>query len=438
MMADRLDKISETSAKLSVEVSADKVNSHLNSFYGALAKQVNIKGYRKGKAPLAVVKKMYAKEASGEISQQLISEGLRDAVKKHDLKIILPPRLTAVDDPQEGHPFTFEAELDLKPSIPEINLEGIAIEVSKEKAVTDEVIQEEADRILDQFAEFEDVALVRPIQKGDRVIVKYDGFLNGEKLEEASAPEQPLDVGSEGVTPEFEKAVLGLQKGETRDFEVNFPDGHNVESVRGQKILFKLEVLNVQAKKLPEWNEGLVKKVDESLSTFDELKAKLKENLEEQYKHQSRKERHEAIQEELLKKYPLTVSERQKELSTQSLMQETVERLLRMGQPQAEIEKRKEEIQKSAAQNAVRQIQLSYLLEAIGQQNDLKVTEDDIVERLEQTAKVTGLDVERVRHYYNQKEEDQSLSRMDRLRLDVLDEKSLDYALSKATIKEKD
>jgi FKBP-type peptidyl-prolyl cis-trans isomerase (trigger factor) len=119
-------------------------------------------------------------------------------------------------------------------------------------------------------------------------------------------------------------------------------------------------------------------------------------------------------------------------------MQETVERLLRMGQPQEEVEKRKDEIQKSAAENAVRQIQLTYLLEAIGQQHDLKVTEDDINERLEQTARVTGLDVERVREYYNEKEEGQSLSRLDRLRLDVLDEKSLDYALSRATIKEKD
>lgn len=434
-MKESIEKNSSVQARVSVEVPSEKVNEHLNAYFGAIAKRAKIQGYRPGKAPLHVVKKLYGQEGTGEVSQRLVSEALLEVIRKHNLNIILPPTMLAVDDPKENQDFRFEVEIDLKPEVPEIKIEEVEVEVPEDKPIGDARVEEEIKGMLERMAHYHELKEPREIQATDQVLVKYEGSVDGQKVEQASTEKQELTLGSGEVTNDFEKAVLGKKTGDSVEFDVEFPAEHSVEAVKGKTVHFKLDILETREKHIPELDDDLVKKIKPECKNVEEFKATIKKDLEAHHEHQSIRDKRDAMGDGLLAKYDFEVSPRQKQMLAESLARDTVQQLKQMGMPEDELKKRQAEIMGEAAKKAERQIRLTYMLERIGRDNDIKVTDEDIEERLQKTAELTGHSVAEIKEYYSKKEENESSSRMDRLKLDVMDEKSLDYALSKARIK---
>lgn len=435
MIQEKIDRKSSVSALVSVEVPVDLVNQELNSYFGAVAKVAKIQGFRPGKAPIHVVKKLYGKEASSEVTQRLVSDSLREVVRKHDLKIILPPTLKAVDSPVEGKPFHFEAEVDLKPEIPTIDCSVVEIEIDPLEEITPARVDEELEKIKENFAHYHELKEDRPSKTTDLVVVKYEGTFEGNKIEKASVDRQELTLGTEQVTKEFEEAATGLKKNETKSFEVKFPDDHQVEEVRGKTIKFDMTVLEIKEKHVPDLDEKRLQQIRPGVKNLEEFKEKLSTELKQQAEHQFNKQKQDAISVALVEKYPFEVNDRQKKVSAESVLRDSIQRLIQMGMTQEQIQQRKTEMMEAATKNAEKQIRTAYILEAIGQQNNIDVSDKDIEERFEKTAQLTGASVAEIKKYYSEKEDNEELSRLDRLRLDVLDEKSLDYALSKARIK---
>jgi|GEM_PF-6059284 len=438
MVKESISKNSPVLVKLNIEVSPDQVNAHLNEYFGGLAKYVKIQGFRPGKAPLHVVKKLYGKEASKEISQQLVSESLLEVVRKHDLKIILPPTLTAVDSPKEDKAFCFEAEVDLKPEVPEINCSSIEIQVPEKPTVNDKQVEDELKAAHEQFVHYHRIKENRPIKSDDSTVVQYEGKVDGQKIEKASAEKQELILGSGQVTPEFETAILGLKEGENTNFEIDFPEDHQVDEVKGRKLQFDIKILEIHEKHLPELNEELIKKIHPEAKNLDELKSLLRKTLEDQTEHRHTKSVRNELGKALVEKYPFEISARQRQMTAESFARDSVQQMIQMGLKENELMDRQAQIMEESAKSAEHQIRLSYILEKIARQQDLKVSDKDIEERLEKTAKLTNLGLSEIKKYYAGKDEDAAISRMERLKMDIMDEKSLDYALSKARIKNED
>lgn len=437
-METKLDRINQVSAKLAVEVPATRVNEELASYFKAVSKFAKIQGFRQGKAPLNLIKKMYGQEASQEITQRLVSDSLKEIVREHNLHIILPPTLLAVDSPEENRNFHFEAELDLKPEIPKINLEDLEVEGPEKQIVTDALIEEELEKIRKNFAHYHPLIEDRGAVATDLVKVKYEGFVDGTKVERASVDEQDLPLGTEQVSSDFENAVLGLKKNDKKDFEIEFSADHQVEEVRGRKVQFRLEVLDIQKQHIPDWNEERIQQVNADAKSIDDLKAWLKEDLESRFEHQHQKQMHDQVGDALIKKYPIEINARQKKMTSESILRDSIQRMLRMGMSKEEIENQQKEMMEAAAESAEQQIKLAYLLEGVATQNEIRVDEKDVEKRLQKTAQLTGHSLAEIKEFYSHKEEGEAYSRIDRLRLDILDEKSLDYALSKARIKVKE
>ncbi len=435
-MKEQLDRTSPVSARVSIELPAERVNEHLNRYFTAVARQARIQGFRPGKAPVHVVKKMYGSEAASSIGERLISEGLMEVVRKHDLKLILPPTLVAVDAAKEDSPFRFEAELDLRPEVPSINFDKIKIEVPAKKDVTDEDVEKRLEEIRDHFAHHHPAPEGAIIGPNDLAIVKYEGKIDGERVEKACSERHELEFGKGAMLPEFETGLQGLKVGDNKVIASQFPEDHQVEEIRGKTIEVDVTILEVHARHRPSWDEeNLMERVAPGAKTMDEVKSKIRSQMTAETDRNHQRQTRELLSNELVKQADFPVSPRQLQMATESIYNDRLQALHRMGVSPAELDKRKDEVLKFAKEAAEREIKLSYLLDQIGRDAKIEVTKEDLDKRFEEIAAQGGLSVADVKNFYLQKEEDGSSSRIDRLQMDLRDEKSLDYALSRVTIK---
>ena len=435
-MKETINRTSPVNARVSVEVPSERVTEHLNQYFLSVAKQARIQGFRPGKAPVHVVKQMYGAEAASSIGERIISEALLEVVRKHNLRLILPPTLIAVDAAKEGNPFRFEAELDLRPEIPEFKLEKIEIEETPAKEVTDEDVMSRLEEVRDHFSHHHPAAEGHQIATGDVAAVKYEATVNGERVEKACAPRQELEFGKNSILPEFETGLIGLKVGESKKLTANFPEDHQLEEIRGKNVEFDVSILEIQSRHRPNWEEeNLLDRVMPGAKSLDELKSKTREQLTAEFERARKQSLRETLSTALLNETSFPVSQRQLDFATESVYNDRIQALGRMGIPPQEVESRKDEVLKFAKNAAEREIRVSYVMDQIARDAKIEVNADDIENRLKEIATTGGHSLADVKNFYLQKEQDGSSPRLERLQMDLRDEKSLDYALSRVTIK---
>ena len=435
-MKETIHRTSPVNARVSVEVPSERVNEHLNQYFVSVAKQARIQGFRPGKAPVHVVKQMYGQEAASSIGERIISEALLEVVRKHNLRLILPPTLIAVDAAKEGNPFRFEAELDLRPEIPEFNLEKIEIEDVPSKEVTDQEVMARLEEVRDHFSHHHLAPEGHIIATGDLAAVKYGANVNGERIEKACTARQELEFGKNSILPEFETGLLGLKVGDSKKISAQFPEDHQLDEIRGKLVEFEVSVLEIQSRHRPNWEEeNLLERVMPGAKSLDDLKSKTREQLKSEFERNRKQGIRESLSTALLKETSFPVSQRQLDFATESVYNDRVQALGRMGLPPQEIESRKDEILKFAKDAAEREIRVSYVMDQIARDAKIEVNPEDIENRLKEIATAGGHSLTDVKNFYLQKEQDGSSSRLERLQMDLRDEKSLDYALSRVTIK---
>ncbi|TVQ80270.1 MAG: trigger factor [Bradymonadales bacterium] len=434
-MKENIEKSSSVSAKISVELPPETVEKHLNEFYREAAKHAKIDGFRPGKAPVQVVKKIYQEQASSSVSQQLISDSLNELVRKHKLKLILPPNLIAADSPQEGQAFKFEAELDLKPEMPEIDCSTIEVETPTKQEVTEKDVDKQIELIREQFANFESPIETRAVKEGDKIQFSYQARLENEAVPEASSAGEEYRVGKGEILPDFEKVLLGMKVGEKRTTQIQFGETHPIATVRGKKLDFEIELKDLKEAKLPDLNDEFIAKIEPKAKGVSDFREILKDELIARAETEHLAELRDRVGESLVDKYPFEISPRYRQMMAERILRDHIQNLMQRGFSEEQIREDSPKLLEEASKAAERQIRLSYILEKIYQDQNLEVTEKDLEDRFERLSQSSGISVAEIRSYYSQKDEKEGVSRLDRLKMDVLDQKSLDYALSKARMK---
>lgn len=216
-MQVKVEKINTVSAKLKIKLPADQVNARLNDYFERLAKKAKIPGFRPGKAPREVVKKMYKDDSAADLSERLISEGVFEAVKGQNLEIVTPPQLIATDSPQENKDFNFEVAVDLRPQLPTIKLNGITIEAPTQKTVSEQEIDDQIRHLQEGDASFVDVKESRPVKDKDCVVMSFDGSIDGKSEAGMKSESHTLVLGEGNFLPDFEAALIGMTVGEEKN-----------------------------------------------------------------------------------------------------------------------------------------------------------------------------------------------------------------------------
>lgn len=422
-----LDKEDGLFRKISIEVDASKVKSAFERVYKEIQKTANIKGFRKGKAPLTAIKSMYADRVKDDVLNDLVSESYQTALSEHKLNPIGYPKLNFENLDPEGS-FSFSAEFEIRPEVTVEKFEGLKVE--KEKLVIDET---QVDNILENIrtsqAELVPVFEERAAQEGDTADINFDGYVNGEPLPGGKADNHMLELGAGQFIEGFEDGVLGMKVGEEKELNLKFPDEYHNNDIAGQPVLFKVKLNGLKKKSLPELNDELAKKTGE-FETLDELKSAIREDITQNEERRIKEDLRNKVLKKLVEENPVEAPQTLQDQQKQMIIEDVRQRLSQQGMGEKDFEEYKEKWASDFEDSAKFMVQSTFLVDALAEKLEFRATPQDIQQKIEDYAKETGIEMERLNEFYA------DADKKSRLGFQLTEEKVVSYLIDKADITE--
>lgn len=268
----------ENEATLKITAPAAEVNAGYKKAVQKIADQANIPGFRKGKAPRAIIEMHYGKEAVKQEAFEIVAnKAYSEALDQEKLIPVADPKVEESTF-EEGKDMELTIKVTLKPE-PELGeYKGLHVE-EKEVEVTDEQVDAQIKDMMGRDAKMVVAEEGAVIEKGDFAIIDFAGTVDGEPFSGGEGKGYPLEVGSNSFIPGFEDQLVGLSKGDSTDVEVTFPEDYFVKDLAGKEAIFKVNIQDVKRKELPELNDEYVaSKTD--FKTVEELRANYKERMQ--------------------------------------------------------------------------------------------------------------------------------------------------------------
>lgn len=276
-MSSKLLKKEKNVVTLEFTVSPEEFESAVNKAYLKAKNNINVQGFRKGKAPRHIIEKKYGKSIFYDDAMDIaIQEQYPKAVEEHNLDVIDSPKVN-VEKFEEGQEIIITADVEVMPEVELPQYKGIEVEKTEIK-VTDEDVEKEIKAVQEKNARIVEVT-DRAVQNGDFLTIDYAGFVGDEQFEGGTAENQALEIGSNTFIPGFEEQLIGKNKDEEVEVNVTFPEEYHSEELQGKSAVFKVKIHEIKSKELPVVDDEFAKDISE-FDTLEELKADTRANLE--------------------------------------------------------------------------------------------------------------------------------------------------------------
>lgn len=260
---------------------ASELDAKVNEKLEEARKDFQMKGFRKGKAPLPLMKKMFGKSVLGEAMQETIDEAMRSHFEETGDRPAFQPEIRMTnEDWQEGQDVEVSVKYERLPEIPEIDFSQIKIEKLVAE-VADEAVEEALGNLAKSASNYEDREEGAAAEDGDQVVIDFVGSVDGEEFEGGKAEDYPLVLGSGSFIPGFEPQLVGAKAGDTPEVKVTFPEQYGAPHLAGKEASFAVTVKAVKAPKPAEIDDELAKRF--GLESLDELKTNIRERLAAEY-----------------------------------------------------------------------------------------------------------------------------------------------------------
>ncbi len=421
-------------ATLKIAVSPDTVTKTMTEVASNYTKHAKLPGYRAGKAPRSVIERKFSKEIREEVTQQIVSNGCRDAIKDKGLRVL---ELQGVEDVVWGddQSVNFRATLIVHPNFDLPDYKGIPVSVPSAE-VTDAEIEEALNNLRDQQADFPDVEPARPAAMEDFVVVDYDGTVDGEPVDvrfpKAGKPlahntDFWIKMTDEAFFPGFCEKLVGMNIGETREFDVTVPADFPVEGMPGKVLHYKVELKGLKARVLPELDDAFAASIAEGKS-LNELRIMAREELQRQKHSNIDAAKRNGVMSALLAKVECELPTAMVRNTTQTILQEIVRENQTRGVAEEVIKEHQQDLVGSAAQSARDRIKGTFVLLRIAEQEKIQVTENELRARINGLARKYQMPFEKVL------KELQKRGGLDQVSEEILTTKTLEFIAKEATV----
>lgn len=428
-MSVQVEKLEKNMAKLTIEVSSEEFEKAIAKAYKKNKNKISMPGFRKGKAPRAMIEKMYGKGVFYEdAANSIIPDAYADAAKESELEIVAQPEID-VTQIESGKPFIFTATVALKPEVTLGEYKGIEVE-KKEVEVTDEEVDTEINRVRESNARMIDID-DRAAQDGDTVVIDFDGYVDGKQFEGGKAEDYSLVLGSHSFIDNFEEQLEGKNIGEDVTVNVTFPENYQAEELQGKPAEFKVKIKEIKVKELPELDDDFAQDVS-NFDTIAEYKEDLKKKLAENKEEALKREREETVIGKIIENAQMDIPEQMVEAQTRQMTQEFAQRLSSQGlsidqymqftglKPQKMIEELKPQ--------ALKRIQSRLVLEAVVAAENIETSEDELNKEIENMASMYQMEVDKLKEVIGEEEKKQ-------ISLDLAVQKAVEMVTSAAVEK---
>ena len=353
-------------------------------------------GFRKGKAPRALIERMYGEGVFYDDALELLfPDAYEAAVKENDLKPVDRPEMTSVDQIGAGQDLKFTCEVFVRPDVELGQYKGLEVEVTKQTVSEDDVnARIEQDR--QKGARTIDVE-DRPVEEGDTVNLDYAGSVDGVAFAGGTAQGQTLKIGSHQFIPGFEEQMVGMQIGEEKDLNVTFPEQYHSEELAGKAAVFHVKVNSIQRTELPELDDDFAADVSD-FNTFAEYKDSIVKELTERAEKNNEITIENALVEKAVDNATIDVPHAMIHEQLDYMMREMEMRMAYQGLRMEDFLKytgpTREQQEHSYHGEAEKRVRIELTLEAIRKAEGIEPTEEEVKKQIEEQAKRMGREVE--------------------------------------------
>ncbi|MGI6036870.1 MAG: trigger factor [Limnochordia bacterium] len=373
------EKLANSRVALQIEVDQELVAQEVDKAYRKLVRQTNIPGFRKGKAPRSIFERYVGTEVLyNEALYPLLMHTYEQAVRQEGIIPVDDPHFE-IEDYGEGKGLKYKAEVDVYPEVQLGEYKGLSVE--KPVLIVDEpLVQRGLERLQEQYAELASVER-KEVQEKDFVLLDFTGYIDGEPFPGGAAEGYMLEVGSGSFIPGFEEQLVGMEVGQEGEVQVTFPENYHNEELAGQGATFKVTIQEIKEKRLPELDDEFAKNVGEG-ETLEELKTKIRENLENRAKEQSDMVVRESLIKQVVDNAHVEIPRAMIERETEMMLNQFRNDLARHGMDfegyLAMLDKTEEAVKEDFRPAAENRVKTDLVLERIGLDEGIEVTEEEI------------------------------------------------------------
>ena len=417
---------------VNVTFDSDEMSEKGNQVCKELSRLANIPGFRKGKAPEQVVRKKYASEITQELSRKVSTAAYEAVLENKDIKVYSILKVEP-GEVKAGTPATIEITVDIESDFELPKYEEFELSTHPTEAQDEDVIKE-LDSLRDQRASFEEVE--RAIEVGDYVKCSYEGMLDGSPVAEL-LPDKPM-YGKQSNTWEeagqakglgvdaIAQAVIGMKKDEKKEVDADFAEDFEVAPLAGKKVTYSLEIHEVREKKAPSAeDEGFLKAL--KVENLDDLKKKIKDDLVSRKERENIDGKRGQVTQKFLEIPDFPLPQQAVENESKAIFQSNVQRAIQQGAKQEDMESKRDELWKEAQVQAQARVKITITLGRIAELEKVEVSNEDLAQAATREAMMMRTDPQA---YVEELAKDQA--RINRLRQDVLHDKTLELVASKA------
>ncbi len=415
-------------SKLTVEVSAEQFAECIQTAYKKTKNRFALPGFRKGKAPLNMIEKMYGVEVFYETAaDEAINETYAEAMKESALEIVSRPEVEIVQI-EKGKPFIYVATVAVKPEVTLGEYKGVEVEKASEE-VTDAEVSAELIRIQDQNSRIITIE-DRGVEDGDQTVIDFKGMIDGAAFEGGEAEDYSLTIGSHSFIDTFEEQLIGKNVGETCEVNVTFPTEYHAKNLAGKPAVFEVTIKEIKHKELPELNDEFASEVSE-FETLDEYKADLKKNLEERKKKEAVTLNEDKVVEAVVANASMDIPEPMLKAQAESMIQENARRMQSQGisldQYMQYTGMTMDMLRDQMKPQAERRIKTRLVLEAVAEAEKIEVTEEQMDEELKKMADAYKMEVDKLKEYMGDFEKEQ-------MKKDLAVQAAVDFLVAEAKL----
>lgn len=428
-MSVQVEKLEKSMAKLTITVEAAKFDAAVDSAYQKNKGKIALPGFRKGKAPRAMIEKMYGTGVFFEdAANELIPEAYETAAKESELEIVAQPEIE-VTQMDKGTDFIFTATVAIKPEVTLGDYKGIEVE-KKEAEVSEEEITAEIDKAREansRLITIED----RATEDGDTVIIDFDGYVDGKQFEGGYAEDYTLVLGSHSFIDNFEDQLVGKNLGEDVEVNVTFPEEYHVDELKGKPALFKVKIKEIQKKELPELDDDFAQDVSD-FDTLDEYKADVEKKILENKENQIKREQEDQIIEKIIEKAQMEIPQQMITAQTRQMTQEFAQRLQSQGLSLEQYMQftglTPQKMMEDLEPQALKRIQSRLVLEAVVAAENIEASDEEIDKELENMASMYQMEIDKLKELIGDDEKKQ-------IGMDLAVQKAVEFVVKEAVEK---
>ena len=407
-MSVKVEKLEKNMAKLTMEVPAEELEKAIQGAYLKQKNRINIPGFRRGKAPRAMIEKMYGAGIFYEdAANALIPEAYSKAVDECGETIVSRPSIS-IEQLEKGKPFIFTAEVALKPEVVLGDYKGLEVPKS-DLEVTEEEIAGELKREQENNSRSIDVD-DRAVMDGDKVTLDFEGSVDGEAFEGGKGTDYPLTIGSGAFIPGFEEQLVGAEIGQEKEVNVTFPENYQAKELAGKAAVFKCTVKKIEMKELPELNDDFAKDVSE-FDTLEEYKADTLDRVLEKKADAAKRSREDAAVEKAIENASMEIPDAMLETQVDQMLDDFARRIqaqgLSMEQYMQFTGATQDAMREQMKPQAMKRIQTRLVLEKIAEAENIQISDERLDEEIAKMAEMYKMEADKLKEMMGDYEKDQ-------------------------------